>query len=67
MTHATVPGAAGARGRSARVDDDATLAKALRWAALAFGITFLVVGIAGFILGGGTAVGWASCVLVSDG
>ena len=25
------------------------------------------VGIAGFILGGGTAVGWASCVLVSDG
>jgi hypothetical protein len=53
MTHATVPGAgaAGARGRSAQAQDDAALTRALRWAALAFGITFLVVGIAGFVPG----------------
>jgi hypothetical protein len=53
MTHATVPGA-GAAGAGRRTDALARedeRAKALRWAALAFGVVFTLVGIAGFIPG----------------
>lgn len=52
MAHMTVPGAGDHRVTGAeRLDHELDRARALRWASLAFGIVFLLVGIAGFIPG----------------